>query len=240
MVAGVDFEGLFFGVFDDPVVKAEVSEDTAATAHEFDADAAVGADGDAVAGGDVADAAGGLAADDAGAVALEHDAVGGADEFGGAVGAETVVVAAGFDHDAVVARVEEAIGDADVAGGVDVDAVAVGPFAFGEGLALGIGGDEADAAHDDIVAVDGVAHPHGEIEEGDVGDEDVFAVIETDEGRAEELGGPGEVGGGEFFAGFDAVVEGAPRGLVGGGVLAGWGIFGRGSWRATTSSSPGR
>ena len=132
MVAGVDFEGLFFGVFDDPVVKAEVSEDTAATAHEFDADAAVGADGDAVAGGDVADAAGGLAADDDGAVALIHDAVGDGDEFGGAVGAETVVVAAGFDHDAVVAGVEEAIGDADVAGGVDVDAVAVGPSGSAE------------------------------------------------------------------------------------------------------------
>ena len=134
------------------------------------------------------------------------------------------MVAAGLDHDAVVARVEEAVGDADVAGGVDVDAVTVGALALGGGLALGIGGDEADAAHDDIVAVDGVEHPHGGLEEGDVGDEDVFAMIETDEGRAEELGGLGEVGGGEFFAGFDAVVKGAPRGLVGGGVLAGGGF----------------
>ncbi len=95
---------------------------------------------------------------------LIHHAVGDGDELGGAVGAEAVVVAAGFDHDAVVAGVEEAIGDADVAGGIDVDAVAVGAFAFGGGLALGIGGDESDAAHDDVVAVDRVEHPHGGFE----------------------------------------------------------------------------
>ena len=135
-------------------------------------------------------------------------------------GEETVVVAAGLDHDAVVARGEEAVGDADVAAGVDVDAVAVGAFAFGGGLALGIGGDEADAAYDDVVAPDGVEQPHGGREERDVGDEDVFAIVATDERGAEELGGLGEVGSGEFFAGFDAVVEFAPRGLVGGGIFA--------------------
>jgi hypothetical protein len=92
-------------------------------------------------------------------VTLRHHAVGDGDEFGGAVGAEAVVVAAGFDHDAVVARVEEAVGDAGVAAGIDIDPVAVGAFAFDGGLACGIGGDEADAAHDDVGARDRVEHP---------------------------------------------------------------------------------
>ena len=79
--------------------------------------------------------------------------------------------------------------------------------------------------------------PHGGREERDVGDEDVFAIVATDERGAEELGGLGEVGSGEFFAGFDAVVEFAPRGLVGGGVFAG-GIFASGRFAAAGVGAP--
>jgi hypothetical protein len=49
-------------------------------------------------------------------------------------------------------------------------------------------------------------------------------VVETDERRANKLGGLHESGGREFFAGRDTGVDFAPRGLVGGGVLAGRGF----------------
>lgn len=48
VVAGVDFEGLFSGVCDDPVVEAEVFEDATAPAQGFDADAASSTHGDAL------------------------------------------------------------------------------------------------------------------------------------------------------------------------------------------------
>jgi len=92
----------------------------------------------------------------------------------------------------VVAR-ERSLPDENDAGGFGLDE-----------LEEGAGGGAA-------VAIDGAAHPPGRFEEGDIGDEDVVGMLEADGRGTEELGGLGEIGGDEMFAGCDALVDFAPR-----------------------------
>ena len=118
------------------------------------------ASGGDVVGLDVAEAAGGLGADGDGGCSMVDDAVAEDDVFGGAVDAEAVGVAAGFEAEGVVVDVDVGVGDEDVAGGVDVDAVGGGAFA-----AFVVADD--DAVDGDVVRVEDLDGPEAGALEGD-------------------------------------------------------------------------
>src|SRR5947209_13297737 len=115
---------------------------------------------------DVAAAAGNLAPHDDAAVPVLHRAAADDDIFGGDADAPTVVVAARLDGDAVVARVEDAVGDKHVAGGFRVAAVVVRPVAA-----------DLYAAHGDVRGAHGVNLPHRRVDDPHALDEHVSTAV---------------------------------------------------------------
>ena len=115
---------------------------------------------------DVAAAAGDFATDDHAAVAVFHGAAAHDDVFRGHVDAAAVAVAAGFDRDAIVAGVEDAVFDEDVAARFRITSVVVG--------AVGI---DRETAHGDVSGKYGVNFPHGRADDRDALDEDVFTTV---------------------------------------------------------------
>jgi hypothetical protein len=116
--------------FKGEVVDVDVFGKAAAGVGGFEEDAG----GDAaergeVVGLDVAEASGGFAADGDGGGSVADDAVADDDVFCGAVYAEAVGVAAGFEAEGVVVDVDVGVGDEDFPRGVDVDAVGGGALA---------------------------------------------------------------------------------------------------------------
>ena len=128
--------------------------------------------------------------------------------FSGAVDAEAVVVAAGFEAEGVVVDVDVGVGDEDVVGGVDVDAVGGGAFA-----AFVVADD--DAVDGDVVRVEDLDGPEAGALEGDASAEmDVRGVLEEDEAGAAGVvvGGPAEAFG--FVGGAEIPVGLPPDGAV--------------------------
>ena len=148
-------------------------------------DAGFGGD---VPGLDVVEAAGGFAADGDGGGSVADDGVVDLDVVGGAVDAEAVGVAAGFQAEGVVVDVDVGVGDVDVVGGVDVDAV-------GGGAAAAFVVADDDAVDGDVVRVEDLDGPEAGALEGDAAAEvDVGGVLEEDEADAlgVVVGGPAE------------------------------------------------
>ncbi len=174
------------------VVDADVFGVAAAGVGGFEEDAG----GDAgercdVVGLDVAEAPGGLAADGDGGGSVADDGVADDDVFGGAVDAEAVGVAAGFEAEGVVVDVDVGVGDEDFRGGVDVDAVGGGAFA-----AFVVADD--DAVDSDVVRVEDLDGPEAGALEGDAAAEvNVGRVLEEHEAGAAGVvvGGPAEAPG---------------------------------------------
>ena len=185
------------------VVDADVLGEASAGVGGFEEDSGgdAGEGGDVV-GLDVAEAAGGLGADGHGRCSVADDVVAEDYVFGGAVDAEAVGVAAGFEAEGVVVDVDVGVGDEDVAGGVDVDAVGGGAFA-----AFVVADD--DAVDGDVVRVEDLDGPEAGALEGDASAEvDVGGVLKEDEAGASGVvvGGPAEafglVGGAEVPVGL--------------------------------------
>ena len=128
-----------------------------------------------VAGHQVANPARGLAADRDRAMRAMHRAAGDRDVLARAVYAQAVAVLPGFDHDAVVAGVDVAVGDAHVAAGVHRDAV---------GVDAGVGLD-GDVAHHHVIGVQQMDGPHRRAGEADAFDQHVVAVHGAHERRTQ-------------------------------------------------------
>ena len=150
----------------------------------------------------VAEASRGLGADGDGSGSVADDGVAEDYVLGGAVDAEAVGVAAGFEAEGVVVDVDVGMGDEDVAGRVDVDAVSGGAFA-----ALVIA--DRDAVDGDVVGVEDLDGPEAGAFEGNAAAEvDIRGVLEKDEAGASGVvvGGPAEafglVGGAEIPVGL--------------------------------------
>ncbi|HTD95824.1 MAG TPA: hypothetical protein VK627_02815, partial [Edaphobacter sp.] len=154
---------------------------------EEDAGGDAGEGGDVV-GFDVAEAAGGLAADGDGGGSVADDGVADDDVLGGAVDAESVGVAAGFEAEGVVVDLDVGVGDEDFAGGVDVDAV-------GGGAAAALVVADGDAVDGDVVGVENLDGPEaGALEEDAAAEVDVGGVLQEDEAGSAGVvvGGPAE------------------------------------------------
>src|SRR5262249_4955806 len=114
----------------------------------------------------VARAAGDLASDDDPAVAVAHLAVADDHVLHRRVHAPPIVVAAGLEGDAVVARVERAALDEHVAARLRVAAVVVRTVA-----------PDADAADDDVRAQHRMDLPHRRVDDRHALDHDVAAAV---------------------------------------------------------------
>ena len=155
-VAGVPVHGDVDGdgyAFEGEVVDADVFGVAAAGVGGLEEDSGgdTGECGDVV-GLDIAEATGGFGADGDGGGTVTDDGVAQDDVFGGSVDAEAVGVAAGFEAEGVVVDVDVGVGDEDVVGGVDVDAVGRGAFA-----AFVVADD--DAIDSDVVGVEDLDGP---------------------------------------------------------------------------------
>ena len=147
--------------FEGDVVEAEVLSPAAAGVGGLDEDTgAYAGEGGEVVGLDVAEATGGLGPDGDGGGAAADDAIAEDNVVGRAVDAEAVGVAAGLEAEGVVVDVDVGVGDEDVVGGVDVDAVSGRTFA-----ALVVA--DGDSVDDDVVGVEDLDGPEAGALEGD-------------------------------------------------------------------------
>jgi hypothetical protein len=155
-VGGVPVHGDVDGdsyAFEGEVVDADVVGEASAGAGGFEEDSGGDAgEGGEIVGFDVAEAAGGLGTDGYGGGSVANDAVAEDYVFGGAVDAQPIGVAAGFEAEGVVVDVDVGVLDEDVAGGVDVDAV--GGWAFAAFVVA-----DGDAVESDVVGVEDLDGP---------------------------------------------------------------------------------
>ena len=162
------------------VVDADIGGIAAANVRGLEQDAVgdAGFCGD-VPGFNVVEAAGGLGAEGDGGGAAVDDGVVNFDVLGGAVHAEAVGVASGFEAEGVIVDVDVSVGDVDIARGVDVDAVGGGAVAV-----LVIADDEA--VDDNIVGVEDLDGPEAGALQGEAAAVvDVVRVL--DQGEADAL-----------------------------------------------------
>ena len=96
-------------------------------------------------------------------MALLHFAIANHDVFRSDADAASIVIAAGFDCQAMITRVKAAIFDEDVLAGIGIAAVSIGTVA-GDG----------DAAHRDIAAQHGIDLEHRRILHGNAFDQNIF------------------------------------------------------------------
>ncbi len=188
---------------------ADVFGEAAAGVGGFEEDAGgdAGERGDVV-GLDVAEAAGGLAADGDGGGAAADDGVADDDVFGGAVDAEAVGVAAGFEAEGVVVDVDVGVGDEDLW----EESMSM-PSVDGAFAAFVVADD--DAVDGDVVGVEDLDGPEAGALEGDASAEvDVRGVLQEDEAGAAGVvvGGPAEAFG--FVLGAEVPVGLPPDGAV--------------------------
>src|SRR5579883_2213170 len=120
----------------------------------------------AVADKDIADATRDLAADRYAAVAVLHRAVADDQVFARDVDPPPVRIAAALDRDAIVARVERAALDQNVAAGFGIAAVVVGTVAV-----------DLHIAHDDVLRKNRMNLPHRRISNRDVLDQNVLRPV---------------------------------------------------------------
>ena len=127
---------------------------------------------------------------------MANDGVADDDVFGGAVDAESVGVATGFEAEGVVVDVDVGVGDFDLARGVDVDAVSARAFA-----AFVVADD--DAVDGDVVGVEDLDGPEaGALESDSSAEVNVGGVLEEHETGTSGVvvGGPAKAFGFIFRA----------------------------------------
>ena len=179
-VLQVDAQHGFAALADGDVAHEDVFNHPAAAGAGLDADDAIQirAVHAAVLDVEVAVAAGDFAAYHHASVAVLHQAVAHDDVFAGDVPAASVLIAAGLDGDAVVARVEGAVFDEHILARLGVAAVAIGTAVV-----------DVDAFHRQTFAEQGMDDPEGRVEQRDVFDEHPAASVEVDELRAQAVVG---------------------------------------------------
>src|SRR6202034_4006770 len=126
------------------IADADILDVGATATHGFDADAPIRAIENAVGNADIAHATGHFAADDHAAVAARRRAVHDGVILRWTANPPSVRVPARLDGDAIIARIDVAIGNMNIAAGISVDAVRVGAV---------VGIIDDDAMHGDAFAI---------------------------------------------------------------------------------------
>src|SRR6185437_11276501 len=92
----------------------------------------------------------------------------------GNIDAAAILIAPGFDGNAVIAGAEGAVGDQDVAAAFRIAAIIVRPMTV-----------DLDIAHGDVLTKHRVQLPHGRVPYSEVLEQDVLATVRLDEVRPE-------------------------------------------------------